>query len=240
MQSNFKKIFISIISLLTAVSSLSAKEYSLLQWNIWQEGTRVEGGYDAIVAELHRLSPDFVCLSEVRNYHDVDFMAKLVSDLQNLGDNYYTSGSYDTGLLSKYPIEKFDTISPHENDHGTIHRLYATTQEGDKFAIYTAHLDYLNCAYYEPRGYSGNTWEEVEIPASVEEIIYMNDLSNRDNQIRQFIEAAEKDIAEGRTVIIGGDFNEPSYLDWQEDTAGMRDHQGFIVPWTVSMLLKDA
>ncbi len=50
--------------------------FTLLQWNIWQEGTQVDGGYEAIVDELVRLQPDFVTLSEVRNYHDRDFTAR--------------------------------------------------------------------------------------------------------------------------------------------------------------------
>lgn len=43
-------------------------EVSVLQWNIWQEGTSVKGGANAIVEEIARLQPDFVTLSEVRNY----------------------------------------------------------------------------------------------------------------------------------------------------------------------------
>lgn len=42
------------------------KKFTVLQWNIWQEGTRVEGGYDAILDELERLKPDYVTFSEVR------------------------------------------------------------------------------------------------------------------------------------------------------------------------------
>jgi hypothetical protein len=44
-------------------------ELKVLQWNIWQEGTMVPGGYEAIVSEIARLEPDFVTFSEVRNYH---------------------------------------------------------------------------------------------------------------------------------------------------------------------------
>lgn len=40
------------------------KEFTVLQWNIWQEGTMVPGGYEAIVDEIIRLRPDFVTLSE--------------------------------------------------------------------------------------------------------------------------------------------------------------------------------
>ncbi len=48
-------------------------EFTVLQWNVWQEGTMVPGGYDAIVNEIVRLQPDFVTFSEVRNYHNTRF-----------------------------------------------------------------------------------------------------------------------------------------------------------------------
>lgn len=33
------------------------KEFTVLQWNIWQEGTMVPGGYEAIVDELFVFAP---------------------------------------------------------------------------------------------------------------------------------------------------------------------------------------
>ena len=234
-----KNLIIFIIILMNSISAYS-EEYTILQWNIWQEGTMVEGGYDAIVEEIHRINPDFVTLSEVRNYGGIDFTAKLTSDLKQRGDTFYTTKSYDTGLLSKFPIERFDTIFPLADDHGTIYRLHATSPSGDKFAVYTAHLDYQNCAYYEPRGYSGVDWKECAVPSSVEEILMKNDISLRDDAIKNFIAAGEEDIADGRIVFIGGDFNEPSLADWTEATSLLYDHKGFIVPWTVSLLLQEA
>ncbi len=43
------------------------KELTVLQFNIWQEGTVIPGGFDAIADEIARLKPDFVTPSEVRN-----------------------------------------------------------------------------------------------------------------------------------------------------------------------------
>ena len=48
--------------------SQKEKEFTVLQWNIWQEGTVIPGGYDAIVNEIARLRPDFVTLSELRKH----------------------------------------------------------------------------------------------------------------------------------------------------------------------------
>lgn len=214
-------------------------EVSVLQWNIWQEGTVVKDGAEAIVNEIARLKPDFVTLSEVRNYNDVDYTASLVKALKERGLDYYSFRSYDTGLLSRYPIADSLTVFPENGDHGSIYRLL-TEKDGRKIAVYTAHLDYLNDAYYDARGYDGSTWKERPLPTSVEEILELNVRSQRDDATLRFIEQAKKDMASGYTVILGGDFNEPSHRDWTEATANLYDHNGFVVPWTVTTLLEEA
>ena len=45
------------------VQARSYDRFTVLQWNIWQEGTVVPGGYEAIVDEIVRLKPDFVTFS---------------------------------------------------------------------------------------------------------------------------------------------------------------------------------
>lgn len=91
------------LGLLLSGCSVS-KEISMLQFNIWQEGTMVPQGYEAIVQEIARLQPDFVMLSEVRNYHDTRFCDRIVQSLQEKGLTYYSFYSYDSGLLSRHPI----------------------------------------------------------------------------------------------------------------------------------------
>lgn len=215
------------------------KEIKVLQWNIWQEGTMVEGGYDAIVDEIVRLKPDFVTFSEVRNYDGSRFCDRIVTSLAERGEEYHSFYSYDSGLLSRYPIRDSATVFPENGDHGSIYKLVAGT-DGNEFAIYTAHLDYLNDAYYNVRGYDGSTWQEIEVPDSVLEVLEVNDRSLRDDAIREFLKEAEQDLDKGRIVILGGDFNEPSHLDWTRETKDMFDHNGLIVPWTVTLLLDNA
>ena len=62
--------------------------------------------------------------------------------------------------------------------------------------------------------------------------------SQRDDAIKMFIAQAQKDIANGYSVIIGGDFNEPSHLDWIEANKNLYDHNGLVIPWTVTTLLE--
>ncbi|ATA67150.1 endonuclease [Capnocytophaga cynodegmi] len=214
-------------------------EVTVLQWNVWQEGTVISGGYDVIVAEIARLQPDFVTLSEVRNYNQSNFTERLTKSLQKKGLTYYSFYSDDSGLISKHPIKDSVVVFPVNKDHGSIHKLVAEIN-GCEFAIYTGHLDYLDCAYYNVRGYDGYTWKETSPPTSVSELLRLNDLSWRDDQIRVFLNEARHDIEAGRYVIFGGDFNEPSHLDWTEATAQLYDHKGMIVPWTISKLLEQA
>lgn len=211
-------------------------ELKVLQWNIWQEGTMVPGGYEAIVSEIARLEPDFVTFSEVRNYHQTRFCDRIATSLREKGKTYYSFYSYDSGLLSKHPITDSTTVFPEKNDHGSIYRMVASVN-GQQIAVYTAHLDYLSDAYYNVRGYDGSTWKEIPIPETVQEVLAINDASQRDDAIREFVKAAKKDIAEGRMVILGGDFNEPSHLDWTRETKDLYDHNGLIVPWTVPLIL---
>ena len=235
-----KVIFLVLLSVFYLSSfAQKSRDITVLQWNIWQEGTMVPGGYDAVIDEIVRLKPDFVTFSEVRNYNKTRFCDRIVESLKKCGETYYSFYSDDTGLLSHYPIKDSTVVYPLHNDHGTVHRLVSEVN-GQEFAIYTAHLDYLSCAYYNIRGYHGSSWREIPIPTSTAEVLKFNDESFRDDGIRAFIKLAEKDIAAGRIVMIGGDFNEPSHLDWIRETKDLYDHHGFIVPWTVTLALDNA
>lgn len=229
--------------LLTACSGQpdqQEKEVSVMQFNIWQEGTVIPGGFEAIANEIARLSPDFVTLSEVRNYHDTRFCDRIVSALADRGLTYHSFYSYDTGLLSRYPITDSVTVFPHEGDHGTIYRLN-TEIDGRKFAVYTGHLDYQNDTYYEVRAYDGNTWERMDAPLTdVDTILMRNAISLRDEAIASFLRDSSRQLAEGAIVIFGGDFNEPSHLDWIEATRDSADHNGVVIEWPNTLSLHKA
>lgn len=234
-----KRFILSLLLLLPFLPLTAADDVTVLQWNVWQEGTSVKGGYDAIVNEIVRLQPDFVTLSEVRNYHGTNFTARLTASLRERGVDYYSFYTYDTGLLSRHPITDSLTVFPCRDDHGSIYRLLCTAR-GRKYAVYTAHLDYLNDTYYEVRGYDGNNWCPMAPLTDVAEILRRNALSKREEATRFFLAQAEKDADEGYRIILGGDFNEPSYLDWTERTRYMYDHHGTVVPWPVSKMLAEA
>lgn len=216
------------------------KDIVVLQLNIWQEGTSVVGGYDAIVEEILRSKADFVMLSEVRNYSNTDFTQRLVTSLKGKGETYYSYKTYDSGILSKYEIIEEQIVYPLVNDQGSIHKLVAMVN-GQRFAVYTAHLDYRHYASYLPRGYDGTSFLAIPAPiTSLAAIKSMNLTSKRDEAISAFIVDAKAEVDRGAIIFFGGDFNEPSHLDWTVETKNLYDHNGVVYNWDISMMLQNA
>ncbi|MBD0836755.1 endonuclease/exonuclease/phosphatase family protein [Aestuariibaculum suncheonense] len=204
---------------------------NVLQFNIWQEGTVVPNGFNAVVDEIIRTDADLIAFSEVRNYNGVDFSKHIVEALKEKGHTYYAQPSQDTGLLSKYPIIEQTALYPVKNDHGSITKAIIDVLDVE-IAFYSGHLDYLNCALYLPRGYDGSTWNKLDsIVTDVEQIQKNNLESMRDDAIDVFIADAENEIKQDRLVIYGGDNNEPSHLDWIEANKNLYDHNGVVINW---------
>ncbi len=189
------------------------KTIRVLQFNIWQEGTVVEGGFQAVVDEIIRTGADLVCLSEVRNYNSCRLDQRLVEALAAKGHRYYADKSLDSGILSRYPIKQQWDFFPVINDKGSITKALIDL-DGHEVALYSAHVDYRHCSLYLPRGYDGSTWDEMPVPITDTAMIGADNLkSNRDEAIDAFIKDAKLEKQKGRIVILGGDFNEPSHLD---------------------------
>lgn len=206
----------------------------VLQLNTWQETTMVEDGWTGIIDIINQIQPDIILLSEIRNYQNKDFIANLKQALYKKGISYEgkTDFSVDVGILSKYPIISQQTIP---NTAGGA--LKALIQLNDKvITIYSVHLDYTHYACYLPRGYSGTTWKKINAPITdCREIEQANKASSRDEEIKHILADIQHDNKQ--FVIIGGDFNEPSHLDWNENTQNLWDHNGTIINWDCSTLL---
>ena len=200
-----KKVWTTVVAAcLLALWGCGGGERTLtvLQWNVWQEGTKVPGGYGAIVEEIARLKPDFVTLSEVRNYGEVDFTGRLVDSLRARGEVYYSFRSYDSGILSRHPIEDTATVFPERDDHGSVYKAVVMV-DGRRVAVYTAHLDWQDCCYYNTRGLDGRTWKACDVPTDTGELLAMSDASLRDDAIRLFVEDARRETEAGAAVVLG-------------------------------------
>ena len=207
--------------------------FTVLQFNVWQEGTSVPGGYQAIIDEIARINPDFVTLSEVRNYNEPT-TAKMCRDLEKkTGVKYYTFNAYDNTIISRHLLGNHTKIS---YNGGDLYKVL-TSVGGKRVALYSAHLDYTHYACYYPRGYNGN-FQKIDGPVTDVNVIRENNLaSSRDEGIAAFLKDAKAEEAENSLIFLGGDFNEPSMLDWGEDMKNLYDHHGVVYEWDQSKTL---
>ncbi len=240
-------IFIAIV-LLGLQSCAEDKELSVpkeislkvLQFNIWQEGTVVDGGFDAIINEIIRTEADLITLSEVRNYNGSSLDKRLVEALKAKGYVYFSKRSEDSGILSRFPIKEQWVISPLKEDHGSITKALIDIY-GTEVVLYSAHLDYLNYSVYLPRGYDGFTWKELPAPITDNQLLAEDNLkSQRDEEINAFILDSKTEKDKGRLILLGGDFNEASHLDWTEATKNSYDHRGVVIKWRNTLELESA
>ena len=74
------------------------------------------------------------------------------------------------------------------------------------------------------------------------EILEWDDAGTRDDEIRTILGVLKPVMAEADSipVVMGGDFNSHSHLDWTEATKDMYNHGGAVVRWTVSKEMQDA
>jgi len=207
---------------------------NVLSLNTWQEGTSVSGGFDAIADIILQTNADVVLLSEIRNYNGTIFSERITEKLRIRGLDFYGYNSNKSALIiSKYPI-----ISVAATQSSALTKCTIDLGNNTKVAVYAAHLDYTHYACYLPRGYSGITWQKLPEPIlDLTQILEQNLASQRDEAIAVFIKSALAEKDKGNIVIFGGDFNEPSHLDWVESTKHLFDHNGVVVPWHNSISL---
>ncbi len=237
-----RKLFLGAVSLLCCVgcSGREARELRILQLNIWGDATVVEGAFEGLVDELARLDAEIVSLCEVSN-HDGVTVDRLVEALRGRGQTWYGAGYRKTGVqgtdvcvLSRYPIT--EAVTGLATISGGVDMKVRIDVDGCEVLLYPAHLDYTHYASYLPRGYDGVTWQRLPAPVTDPgAILKMNRESTRDEAVAAFLDDAAGERAD--LVVLAGDFNEPSHLDWTEATRERWDHRGCVVAWDCSVAL---
>ncbi|WP_293753922.1 endonuclease/exonuclease/phosphatase family protein [uncultured Parabacteroides sp.] len=241
-----KKINILLCSLLLlglSVSCIGKQSVSLkvLQLNLWYQGGIVPDGVGGIIDIIDQTNPDIIFLCEIRKEKNNPFIEDLKDELKKRGKAY--DGKYidqTMGILSKYRLT--NVISPFtlEDDSRPVCKATLTIN-GQNLTVYSVHWDYTHYECYMPREYSGTTWKKIDAPAdNTDSVLTANRLSYREEGVAALLKDAQQEIKQGNIVILGGDFNEPSHLDWQADTKDMRNHNGLVINWDCSAMLHNA
>ncbi|MBD5225646.1 MAG: endonuclease/exonuclease/phosphatase family protein [Bacteroidales bacterium] len=230
-----------IVSALTG--NARTTRLKVLQMNTWIQGENIENGAEAIADVIDMTDPDIALLCEITGGCYERLLDHLCGILAERGKQYYCDTlQMSMGIISSIAPDSVsrcftldDKVRPNPVAKGWL------TFGGHHMAIYSVHWDWTHYECYMPRGYSGTTWKKLPSPVcDADSVLAANRLSYRDEGVAALIEDASKERAKGNMVIIGGDFNEPSHLDWQADTGGIRDHNGMVIDWDCSMMLSDA
>lgn len=236
-----KKIYRSLFLLLFCFThNLHAQvDVHFMTFNVWQEGTSVPNGLTKIRDVIVKANPDIIGFTEVRNYNTQDWTTKIVNELSAVGLTYYRGyAGGDISLISKYPILSSQLI-------GTAAAGFNINIKNNTVIVAITHLDYTYYACYLPRGYNGGTpnWDMIDDGngnpkpvTNVNTVLAYNLDSERDEQIAAYVNFAK---TKSLPLVLMGDFNEPSHLDWTAKTTTLFDHNGLVVPWHSTLTLKN-
>lgn len=188
------------------LGAMVTRELRVMSWNLWYGGTKVDDHREKQLKVIAETGADVVGLQETYG----NSAAELA---EALGWHHHQAGP-NLGVISRYPI----TARLGDPDvgfyGGTGVRIRLET--GLEVDVWSAHLD---CAPYGPYEARFDGLPEAELIAHE---------GVRLGQMREIL----RRIADSTPVVLVGDFNTPSHLDWPEvewpvtkvtEEAGLRD-----------------
>lgn len=194
------------------------EKLNLMAWNIWHGGRRHgrEIGPQQVIDFIKDTDTDIILMQETYG------SGALIADA--LGYYFYLA-STNISVISKYPI--LDT---------------KTFYDAFRFGMTTIQLSknqQINLAslwiHYLP------DWRnDVKKPDTTPEILITGEGETRQKEIKEIVKSIDSYIAKADDIplIIGGDFNGPSYKGWVDETKDW--HYGLTVEWPVSKVMENA
>ena len=187
-------------------------DLNVLTFNLWHGGTQVNDYHKKQVRFLVEHNVDIAGLQESTGGHATRLA-------QALG--WYVWQSSDVGVISRYPItEVFSEVS------GAGAVKISLDGEKSELIVWDAHLG------YDPYGPYDFCFDNM----TLEQVLAREAISNRTPQITGIMAAMKDQLANADKVpvLLLGDFNAPSHLDWTEAAKDL--HCGrFDVPWPTSI-----
>lgn len=198
------------------------KELKVLSWNVWHGGhskAYPEEGCKGAVGILKASGADVVLMIETYG------AAPMIAD--SLGYEHFLI-SDNLCIYSRYPIIKTytfpDSISTFNFGGVEI------DVDGTPVRLFDTWLHYLPDMRLVPTA------------KSEQEILAWDDAGTRDEEVHRILSVLRPVLSESDSipVIMGGDFNVHSHLDWTEVTKELYHHGGAVVCWTVSQAMQNA
>ncbi|MBT7859880.1 MAG: hypothetical protein HN712_06180 [Gemmatimonadetes bacterium] len=196
------------------LASEPVRHLRVMAWNIWHGGRRDgdQDGLTATIAAIQAAGADVVAMQET--YGSGAHIAA------GLGYSYYLRSS-NLSIMSRYPIRAtHDLYEPF--------RLGGVTLElspGQHLKLFSLWIHYL-LDY-------GSRMKDLADPLTTASLVE-EEMQTRGREIEEILALLRSHIdhSDRVPVIVAGDFNSPSHLDWGPDTAA--EHRDLVVDWPVS------
>lgn len=166
---------------------------------------------EGTIRAIDRANPDLVGLQEVSEPR-LRHIARELGYYFHHHSEHEANTPNDTGILSRYPISQVTRYGA---------TIYLTVD--DPVHIANVHLSPYPYEPYQLRD------DEIDPEAAVAQARF-----SRYPEIQPVLEALQEPLDEGAPVLLTGDFNEPSHLDWTAEAAQAGLHMGLEVPWPIS------
>ena len=191
----------------------------VLAWNIWHGGRRKgrDEGVQRVVEVIEQCDPDIVLMQETYG------SGPRISG--RLGFDYFLRSS-NLSVMSRFPIVDVHRLASGFRFGGVTVEL----RPGVRVQAYSLWIDYLPSVGDQLAG--GATAGELAAA----------DAKTRGRDIQSILAELLPHLAQtpDLPVIVGGDFNSGSHLDWTASAAGLANHQGRVVDWPVSRSMMEA
>ncbi len=198
-------------------------QLKVLVWNIWHGGndeSLPSDGRPSVIEIIKTAEADLVLMVETYG------SAPLISD--STGLDYHLISS-NLCIYSRFPISKklafTDSISSF--NFGGVEIM---AFDSIPIAVFDTWLHYLPDTRLAP----------THLPE--DSVLAWENRGSRDDEVFKIVNSIQSYISnsENIPVLLGGDLNSHSHLDWTETTKDTFNHGGAVVNWTVSKALTEA
>ncbi|MFT7669855.1 MAG: endonuclease/exonuclease/phosphatase family metal-dependent hydrolase [Planctomycetota bacterium] len=191
----------------------------VLAWNIWHGGRRKgkDEGVQRVVEVIEDSGADIVLMQETYG------SGPRISG--RLGFDYYLRSS-NLSIMSRYPIHEVQRLYQGFRFGGATIELRPDVHV-QVYSLWINHLPSVGRALAE-----GATADQLALA----------DAKTRGAEMDAILQALHQhnDPSPAIPVIVGGDFNSGSHLDWTEQAGHLGNHLERIVPWPVSLSMERA
>ncbi|MAB78322.1 MAG: hypothetical protein CMJ89_03110 [Planctomycetes bacterium] len=192
-------------------------ELRVMSFNVWVGGANVNGGLQKIVDAIVAADADVVGIQESS--------ATAVWVAQELGWYSYMPSTGSVAVVSRFPIT--ETFPLTLNGAGTGVRLQLNANPPQDVIFWSCHLTADPYGPYQAC-FDGATTQVIIDTQNVTQLPEIQDVL--------FAMAPQLVQKDQVPLIIVGDFNTPSHLDWIPGTAAQ--HCGYVVPYPVTLAMQ--